>query len=132
MSESKLSPPRGWKVLVVDHDSAALDRFAQVLGTLGCELVGLTSPFGATNAAVEHGVHVVILDARLPGLSGPGLWATMRDRVGPRTGVVFSSDDAEELSSFQRRFPESGVVTKPVSAEALQVALVAARRLARE
>ncbi|MFO0683359.1 MAG: response regulator [Sandaracinus sp.] len=127
--DDRLSP-RGWKILVVDDEPAELDRFHQIIRALGGECIGLGSAFGATNAAVEQRVQVVVLDETMAGLSGGGLWASMRERVVPRPGVVFASDGSGDPGALKRRFPEAQVLTKPVTPETMLTALVQARRLA--
>src|SRR5689334_19497839 len=71
-------------------------------------------PFGATKAASQLGIDLILLDVFMPGLSGPQLLEVMRqNKAVSHTKVVFcSSMDPGPLKALAEEHEADGFVPK--------------------
>ena len=106
------------KLLIVDDESPARERLRRLLAELDdCEVVGeADNGEQALASCGELRPDVVLLDVRMPGLSGPEVAARLRAESGPNMDIpilAFTADvdlaDLGEASNFD------GVVHKPIS-----------------
>lgn len=112
------------RVLVVDDDPLIVRFVVRALRSFGADVRGLDSPFGVTNAVVDHRAQVVVLDLSMPGLDGMGLYDAIRERVTTPPAVVFHTGaDEATLALLRARYPLAGVVQKPVAMQALWTAV---------
>lgn len=95
------------KVLVVD-DSELIGKLVKLyLGKLGCDVDVCASPFGVLQKVKEFMPDVVLLDMRMPGLSGRSVAGLLKksERGMKCKTILFSSEDEMLL----RQMVEEGV-----------------------
>jgi DNA-binding NarL/FixJ family response regulator len=81
----------GGTVLVVDDDAACRELVSAVLGQAGFETLDAADGKAAMAAARRHRPQLVILDVRLPDLSGYEICRQLRDEFGDRVSIMFLS-----------------------------------------
>ena len=123
------------RVLVVDDDAGARALHTRwVAATDGFEVAGVAASGGAALAHLEHGVDLVLLDMRLPDISGIEVLHRMHVAgIGTDVLVVSSSRDQVTVRQALAAHPV-GYLLKPFDREALQDRLraFAAERRARD
>jgi DNA-binding response OmpR family regulator len=117
-------------ILIIDDDATYASMTQQRLERAG-HLVDLhIGPFGATKAASQLGIDLILLDVFMPGLSGPQLLEVMRqNRAVAHAKVIFcSSMDAAPLKALAEEHRAEGFV--PKAAERHELLATVARVLA--
>jgi DNA-binding NarL/FixJ family response regulator len=87
-------------ILVVDNDQAALDDISNLLDGAGLETRRAASGEEALAVARERRPQVVLLEVRLPGVSGYEVLRELRRRFGEKLPVMFVS--GERVEAFDR------------------------------
>lgn len=87
-------------ILVVDADPAAAKQIAELLGGVGFEARTATSGEDALAAAGERRPQAVLLEVRLPGVSGYEVLRELRHRYGEQLPIMFVS--GERVETFDR------------------------------
>jgi two-component system, NarL family, nitrate/nitrite response regulator NarL len=87
-------------ILVVDDDQAALDDISNLLDDAGLETRQAASGEEALAVARERRPQVVLLEVRLPGVSGYEVLRELRRRFGEKLPVMFVS--GERVEAFDR------------------------------
>jgi DNA-binding response OmpR family regulator len=87
-------------ILVVDRDPAAGQEIADLLGGVGFDARTETSGEDALAVAGERRPQAVLLEVRLPGVSGYEVLRELRRRYGETLPIMFVS--AERVESFDR------------------------------
>jgi PAS domain S-box-containing protein len=105
----------GNRFLVVDDNRANRDLVRAILTTLGAEIVEASDGHEGVKAAMELPFDVILMDMRMPGLSGPEAVAEIR-RGGPNAAcpiIAFSaSADAGQIEHL-RQLGFDGCLAKP-------------------
>ena len=83
-------------ILVVDDDSGARDLVSDLLGRAGYTTTQVATGEEALAAAQADRPSLVLLDVRLPGLSGYEVLYSLRERFGDELPVVFVSGERTE------------------------------------
>ncbi len=103
------------RVLVVDDNSANREVARRILEAAGATVIEASDGAEALERLSAQPVDVVLMDLRMPGLSGAGTLARLRAVQGPNSGVpvlAFTADAEQEgvgeLSAFD------GLVRKPM------------------
>jgi DNA-binding NarL/FixJ family response regulator len=86
----------GATVLVVDDDAAQRELISTVLGQAGFTTVDAASGEEAMAAARRHQPRLVVLDVRMPDLSGYEVCRRLRDEFGATVSIVFLSGERTE------------------------------------
>jgi DNA-binding NarL/FixJ family response regulator len=86
----------GATVLVVDDDDAHRELISTVLGRAGFSTVDAANGEQAMAAARRHHPRLVVLDIRLPDLSGYEICRQLRDEFGATLSIVFLSGERTE------------------------------------
>ena len=86
----------GATVLVVDDDDAQRELIRTVLGRAGFSTVDAASGEEAMAAARRHLPRLVVLDVRMPDLSGYEVCRRLRDEFGAAVSIVFLSGERTE------------------------------------
>ena len=124
------------RVLVVDDDAGARALHTRwVAGTDGFAVVGAAASGGAALAAVEQGVDLVLLDMRLPDISGIEVLHRMRIAGVDATDVLVISSSRDQVTVRQALAAHPvGYLLKPFDRDTLQARLraYAAERRARD
>jgi len=101
------------KILIVDDDPVYSDMTKQRLERAGHQVAVQLGPFGATAAAFDPTLDLVILDVFMPALPGPDLLDLMRKNDRVRADVIFcSSMDAAPLERLAREHHAAGAISK--------------------
>jgi PAS domain S-box-containing protein len=120
-------PAREWRALVVDD--LAVDRtiVVRLLEIVGFAVRDVSSGEEAVETAVEWRPDVVLLDQRMPGMSGLETARTLRDRLAGDVPIVMvSAGDVDKRSEEVAAAGVRGFVSKPVFAERLYDAVARA------
>jgi DNA-binding NarL/FixJ family response regulator len=86
----------GATVLVVDDDDTHRELISTVLGRAGFSTVDAANGEEAMAAARRHHPRLVVLDIRLPDLSGYEICRRLRDEFGATLAIVFLSGERTE------------------------------------
>lgn len=110
------------RVLVVDDDAGARALHVRwVAATEGFEVVGAAASGSAALAHVEHGVDLVLLDVRLPDISGIEVLHRMRLAGLAATDVLVVSSSRDQVTVRQALAAHPvGYLMKPFDREALR------------
>jgi CheY-like chemotaxis protein len=101
------------KVMMVDDDSTTLEILAAVLEQRGHTVLQRDTAIGTTLAIIREAPDVVVLDVRMPGLTGDklaGLIAARED--DPPIVLLHSSVPRTELEELARKSGAQGVIEK--------------------
>lgn len=117
-------------ILIIDDDENFANMTQQRLERAGHSVAVHVGPFGATKAASQLGIDLILLDVFMPGLSGPQLLEVMRqNRSVAHAKVVFcSSMDPGPLQTLAQEHHADAFV--PKSAERQELLAVVTRVLA--
>lgn len=120
------------KILVVDDDRLILMTLSQGLRALGYEVWEASCGKEALQLAAEKRPDLVLLDIRLPDISGPEIAKTLDEEMGIPVLFLSAYDDREAVAAAAKA-GGLGYLTKPCSihqmAPALEVCLERAREL---
>jgi DNA-binding NarL/FixJ family response regulator len=86
----------GSTILVVDDDYASRELVSAVLGRAGFSVVDAANGETAMAAVRRHRPRLVILDIRLPDISGYEICRELRDEFGDRLAIMFLSGERTE------------------------------------
>jgi len=86
----------GATVLVVDDDDGHRELISTVLGRAGFSTVDAANGEDAMTAARRHQPRLVVLDVRMPDLSGYEVCRRLRDEFGDTVSIVFLSGERTE------------------------------------
>jgi CheY-like chemotaxis protein len=122
------------KIMIVDDDPATLMVVGTILQRQGYEVIERDTAIGTTLAILREKPDVVVLDVRMPGLTGDKLAALISQQTTPRPVVVLHSSLPEsELQELVQSSGAAGFVPKGVSPRAfigkLEQVVAGARRL---
>jgi len=88
--------PHSEAVLIVDDDPNVRALVSNVLSEYGFAIVEASCGEEALRMAREHPPRVVVLDVRMPGLSGYEVCRKLRDDFGENLGIIFISGERRE------------------------------------
>src|SRR6478736_4161284 len=102
------------KILIIDDDPVYSDMTRQRLERAGHDVKVHLGPFGATVAAGEESLDLILLDVFMPALPGPDLLDIMRKKnYRSRARVVFcSSMDPVPLARLAAEHRADGYIPK--------------------
>lgn len=108
-------------ILIIDDDATYASMTQQRLERAGHYVSLHIGPFGATKAASQLGIDLILLDVFMPGLSGPQLLEVMRqNRAVAHAKVIFcSSMDAGPLKTLAEEHRADGFVPKAAERQEL-------------
>jgi CheY-like chemotaxis protein len=106
------------KVLVVDDDPVLLEIVRDRLEQVGCHVSVRDEALGTTQVVASDHPDVVLLDVRMPALSGTELVQLIRKRPSTeRTRIIlFSSLEPEELQALVAKTGADGGLSKSLAA----------------
>jgi PAS domain S-box-containing protein len=110
----------GVRVLVVDDNSVNRELARTVLEHMGAEVAEASGGRGAIEAAAVEPFDCILMDLRMPGVSGIDALGEIRDRPGPNQDVpilAFTADSDLGLLRGDHGF--DGLVSKPIMAAGL-------------
>ena len=111
----------GATVLVVDDDETSRELVSTLLGRAGMSTVGAANGEEAMAAARRHAPKLVILDVRLPDISGYEVCRQLRDEFDQQVAIVFVSGERTESFDLAAGLllGADDYVVKPFSADEL-------------
>ena len=83
-------------ILIVDEDASMRELFSCILEAEDYEILEATTAEEALARAAEHRPALVVLDVRLPGVSGYEVCRQLRERFGEQLPIVFVSGTRTE------------------------------------
>jgi DNA-binding response OmpR family regulator len=108
------------KILILDDDVAFGDLTRRRLERLGFAVKLHAGAHGAMDSLLRGGFDLVILDVKMPGLSGPDVIKLIRSSSTGQVKVLFySSSDTHELRRLAELNGAQGYLTKTASTEEL-------------
>jgi signal transduction histidine kinase len=110
-------------VLIVDDQPANLDALEAMLEPLGCAFVRARSGDEALLALLRHDVAAIVLDIRMPGMSGLELAAMIKQRRrSEHVPILFLTAHFVDDTEILRGYGVGGVdyLSKPINAEILR------------
>jgi signal transduction histidine kinase len=111
------------RVLIVDDQSANLDALEAMLEPLGCAFVRARSGDEALLALLHHDFAAIVLDIRMPGMSGLELAAMIKQRRrSEHVPILFLTAHFVDDTEILRGYGVGGVdyLSKPINAEILR------------
>ena len=115
-------------VFAVDDDPSARRGLARLLRTAGHEVREHCSAKEFLDALGSETCECLVLDARMPGLSGEDLQAELRARGVHLPIIVVTADDDPETRKKAQKMGAAGFFRKPVDGAALLDAIAWALR----
>jgi PAS domain S-box-containing protein len=115
--ETLLGRLDGLRVLVVDDNPVNRELARTVLEHMGAEIAEAGDGRTAVTLATAEPFDCILMDLRMPGLTGQAALAEIRDTPGPNRDVpilAFTADADRNLLSGEHGF--DGVVSKPIVA----------------
>ena len=106
-------------VFVVDNDPSARKGLTRLLRTAGHDVHDYASVEDFLDALEAEESGCLVLDARMPGLSGKELRAELESRDARLTIIVISADDQREIRRTARAIKAVAFFRKPVDGAAL-------------
>ena len=111
------------KILIVDDQPRNLDVLEAMLSELECSLVRATSADEALLAVVRHDFAALVLDIKMPGMSGIELATLIKQRKRSRhVPILFLTAHSVEEADVLRGYGVGAVdyLSKPINAEILR------------
>lgn len=115
------------RILVADDNPLTLQFFTEAIRQLGGECVAAVDGRQAVILAAAEPFDLLLFDARMPRLDGPGALKRIRSGTGPTRHVGAWATTASNDPDIHRSLREAGfdaVVLKPISVEALHALLL--------
>ena len=107
------------RVFVVDDDSSARGGLVRLLRTAGHDTRGFGSADQFLEEVVPEASDCLVLDARMPGMSGEELQAELQRRGIRLPIIVISADDDSETRQNALQMKAAAFFRKPVDGPAL-------------
>src|SRR2546422_9228958 len=102
-------------ILIVDDDAVLRNSLQSVLGSLGYRVLSTGSPDAAYQLLATESVLAVLLDVRLPTMSGLSLYLAVTHRwpqLRGRVALMTADGDAPDVRTWTKRNPCT-VIRKP-------------------
>ncbi|CAN5297791.1 hypothetical protein BH10PSE3_BH10PSE3_30790 [soil metagenome] len=129
MNQSLTGRLDGVRVLVVDDNPVNRELARTVLEQMGAEVTEAVDGRAAVDAAAVAPFDCILMDLRMPELSGPEAMAEIRDAPGPNQEVPVLAFTADaDLTVLDEHHGFDGVVSKPIMALELITAVDACTR----
>ena len=115
-------------VLIVDDDSGMAETLADILSVFGYAVTTASSAVTAVRVVTQTRPDLVLMDVRMPGLSGVEALKTMK-ALAPQMAVIMMTAFAREnLAEEARRAAALAVLPKPLDMERLLALLTQVAR----
>jgi CheY-like chemotaxis protein len=104
------------KVLIIDDSKEDLGTMKSILEKEGCEVVSVSDGAKALEILKEDGFSLVLIDIKMPTLSGYDLLRLLRERLNHKVKMIYVSIVPEQEVDMD---DIDGFVQKPFSPESL-------------
>jgi CheY-like chemotaxis protein len=106
--------------MIVDDDPVALEIASAILENQGHEVLARKTALGTAVAALREGPDVVVLDVKMPGISGQELLRVIRSQdlargAQPAAFIFYSGLERAELERLVNETGALGAVEKAVA-----------------
>jgi len=101
------------KIMLVDDDRTTLEVLGALLEKEGHTVIQRDNAIGTTQAIIRESPDIVLLDVRMPGLSGDKLAELISARnANPPVVVLHSASPRSDLEKLARRCGAAAVIEK--------------------
>lgn len=102
------------KVLIIDDDESSNELAARFLRSIGLDVVTTASAFNTAALVTDEQPDLVLVDVRMPGLSGDTLVRIAKGRPGGTACpfVLYSTSDPATLASLTKQCGADGYIHK--------------------
>ncbi|MBT3416909.1 response regulator [Candidatus Woesearchaeota archaeon] len=104
------------KILVVDDSMEDMDKIRVMLSDEECEIFSVDNGADAIDLAGEEEIDLVLLDIKMPTLSGYDLARLLRERYDGSFKIIYSSIIPQKEANMES---VDGFIQKPFSKETL-------------
>lgn len=101
------------KMLVIDDDSAVIESCQRIFSAEGWEVTGSTDPAKGLELAAGQAFEVILVDWKMPGLSGMDVLSELEKRAPKSTVVMFSGYPSVERATEALKRGAMDYVPKP-------------------
>ncbi|PYS56180.1 MAG: hypothetical protein DMG13_00760 [Acidobacteria bacterium] len=111
------------KILLVDDQPANLDALEAILASSGCSFIRALSADAAMLALLDHQVAAIVLDIRMPGMSGLELARMIKQRKrNQHVPILFLTAHMSDEKDVLEGYGVGGVdyLSKPINSEILR------------
>jgi two-component system cell cycle response regulator DivK len=110
------------QVLIIDDDASSREVFRQVLKTVGFEAMEAADGAAAMQLLVQHTPHLILLDMRLPRVSGGEILRFIYDQPHLAESRVIVATAHQGMSTTISLRAGDTYLIKPISASVLRQA----------
>lgn len=114
---------RARRVLVVDDDRRIVQTLCEILQLHGWETIPGYDGEAAVSLAAQHQVDILLLDVRMPRLSGVEAWRAIRRERPNARSVFMTAYDARDVVVEAGRLGVARVLRKPLDVAELVAVL---------
>jgi FixJ family two-component response regulator len=107
-------PARKWTIAIVEDDASLRRALERLLGASGFEAHTFASAEEFLRTAAPESYGCLILDIRLPGMSGFELFDHLTASAQPRPAIFITAQDEDHVRKRASRIPNSVYLRKPV------------------
>ncbi len=100
------------KIMIIDDDKDLLEAVSKKLTAVGHEVIVLDTPLGSSQIIKNHAPDLVLVDQKMPILSGGSLIRTVRWLKLDTVVVLFSNLDKDSLQEIARECGADGYICK--------------------
>jgi two-component system response regulator FixJ len=115
--------PRARRVFVIDDDHSVRRGLARLLTAAGFEVEAFASGSAFLERRPPRGNHCLIVDVRMPGMSGPALRDALRAEGRDSPVIFLTAHEIDEIGNVMAR---ETMLSKPFEADVLLRAIDAA------
>jgi two-component system NtrC family sensor kinase len=116
-----------WKVLLIDDDPGIRKVLAIALEDAGYSVVAASDGPTGIRMCREDSPHIVITDIRMPGMDGIEVLRKIKEDDPDKEVIVVTAFNEMDLAVKALQLDASDFITKPVSDDALSIALKRAK-----
>ena len=117
------TPASKWTIAIVEDDASLRRALERLLRASGFEAHTFASAEEFLGSAVPESHACLVLDIRLPGMSGFELFDHLTASAYPRPAIFITAQDEESVRQQASRIPNSVYLRKPVLAAVLLEAI---------
>ena len=109
------------RILIIDDDERLATAAARAFRVRGYEALVTTTPFGFTKMINEYKPDLVLVDVKMPALSGDSLVRVVRnaEKRHPCLLVFWSAKHPDKLREMAKRTEADGYISKSEDSDAL-------------
>lgn len=118
-----MSPSSAWKVVLIDDEEDIRDVLTVALQDSGYEVTAAEDGESGLRLCAESSPQIVITDIRMPGMDGLQVLAALKKKTPDIEVIVATAFGEMDVAIQALQLDASDFITKPISAEALHLAM---------